>query len=189
MTRSTPGLPRWPARQTRPAGGGVHMAVVVAMDDRGRSGVTAQRSRAPGEEESMIEQQHTVEERARSFARTASAAFQDQAAYLGALPDEAWSDRTGCAAWTMHALAGHVVGEAIWFPHLVRMVTDGTPPLPTGIWEELKRLSGSGAGRAAVRRHAAPGPGRRRRHARAVAATGGPRGHRAAVAGAAGLPL
>ena len=67
----------------------------------------------------MAGQQPAVEDLARAFARTASAAFQDQAEFFRSLPDDAWSDPTGCAAWTMHDLAGHIVGEAIWFPRNV----------------------------------------------------------------------
>jgi uncharacterized protein (TIGR03083 family) len=87
-------------------------------------------------------QQPPVEALARSYARTASAAFRDQAAYFGSLPDDAWSDPTGCAQWTMHQLAGHIAGEAVWFPSLVRGVTEGAPPLPDELWEQLKRLPG-----------------------------------------------
>src|SRR2546423_4409695 len=90
----------------------------------------------------MAVQQPAVEELARSFARTASAAFQDQAESFRSLADDAWSGPTGCAAWTIHDLAGHIVGEAIWFPHLVRTVTEGAPPLPNELWEELKYLPG-----------------------------------------------
>jgi hypothetical protein len=34
------------------------------------------------------------------------------------------------------------VGEAVWFPNLVRGVTHGEPALPPGTYEELKRLAG-----------------------------------------------
>jgi uncharacterized protein (TIGR03083 family) len=99
----------------------------------------------------MTGQQPAVEDLARAFARTASAAFQDQAAYFRSLPDDAWHDPTGCAAWTMHDLAGHIVGEAIWFPHLVRTVTAGAPPLPNELWGEIKHLPGREmAGRMSV---------------------------------------
>ena len=90
----------------------------------------------------MAVQQPPVEDLASSFARTASEAFKDQAEYFHALPDDAWSDPTGCAKWTMHDLAGHIVGEAIWFPNLVRGVTEGAPPLPNELWDELKQLPG-----------------------------------------------
>lgn len=88
----------------------------------------------------MAVQQPPVDTLARSFARTASEAFQDQAAYFRSLPDDAWNGPTGCATWTMYDLAGHIVGEAIWFPNLVRGVTEGEAPLPGELWEQLKQL-------------------------------------------------
>jgi uncharacterized protein (TIGR03083 family) len=90
----------------------------------------------------MTLQQDSVDTLARSFALTASAAFGDQAEYFRTLPEEAWSSPTGCAKWTMHDLAGHIAGEAIWFPNLVRSVTEDAPPLPDKLWEQLKRTPG-----------------------------------------------
>ena len=94
------------------------------------------------EEENMAAQQPTPDELARTFARTASQAYKDQAEYFRALPDDAWSGPTGCEKWTMHDLAGHIVGEAVWFANLVRTVTEGAPPLPDNLWGQLKRLPG-----------------------------------------------
>lgn len=90
----------------------------------------------------MVVQERPVKETASSFARTARDAFMDQAQYFRSLPDDAWKDPTGCSEWTMHDLAGHIVGEAVWFPNLVRGVTEGEQPLPPETWEELKRLPG-----------------------------------------------
>lgn len=90
----------------------------------------------------MAVQQPPVEAQARSYARIASDAFQDQAEFFRSLPENAWNDPTGCSKWTMHDLAGHIVGEAIWFPHLVRTVTEGAAPLPNELWEDLKQLPG-----------------------------------------------
>lgn len=90
----------------------------------------------------MAVQEPPVKDLASSFARTARDAFMDQAEYFRSLPDDAWNGPTGCSEWTMHDLAGHIVGEAVWFPNLVRGVTMGEQPLPPETWEELKQLSG-----------------------------------------------
>ena len=60
------------------------------------------------------------------------------ARYLRSAPEDAWSGPTGCARWTLRDLAGHAVGEAVWFPNLVRGVTQGEPPLPANHYESLK---------------------------------------------------
>ncbi|GAC1333089.1 MAG: hypothetical protein NVSMB22_25290 [Chloroflexota bacterium] len=91
----------------------------------------------------MTGEQPAIDELARVFAGTISAAWIDQARYFLALPDDAWNDPTGCARWTMHDLAGHVVGEAVWFSNLVRTVTDGARPLPGDVWDTLKALPGT----------------------------------------------
>lgn len=76
-------------------------------------------------------------------ARTASEAFAAMAKYLKALPEDAWGSPTGCAEWDMHALAGHAVGEAVWFANLVRGATEGEAPLSMDLYEEMKTWSGS----------------------------------------------
>lgn len=90
----------------------------------------------------MTTEQTPTQRLAGSYARTAHDAFQDQAKYFRSLPPDAWDDPTGCANWTMHDLAGHIVGEAVWFPNLIRSVTESAPPLPPELWEELKQLKG-----------------------------------------------
>ena len=90
----------------------------------------------------MTRDQLTPDQEARTFGRIAGAAWQDQAEYFRSLPEDAWSGPTGCAKWTMHDLAGHSVGEAVWFLNLLRGVTQGEAPLPDSTWDELKRLPG-----------------------------------------------
>ena len=98
----------------------------------------------------MAVQEPPVKNLASSFARTARDASIDEAKYFRSLPDSAWNGPTGCSEWTMHDLAGHIVGDAVWFPNLVRGITRGEPPLPPETWEELKRLPGPAiAGRLA----------------------------------------
>lgn len=98
----------------------------------------------------MTVQEPPVKDLAASFARTARDAFMDQAEYFRRLPDDAWCGPTGCSEWTMHDLASHIVGEAVWFPNLVRGVTMGEQPLPPETWTELKQLTGPAiAGRMA----------------------------------------
>jgi uncharacterized protein (TIGR03083 family) len=88
----------------------------------------------------MTGEQPLMEAVARAHAATAAEAYADLAHYLRALPAEAWGGRSGCSAWTIRDLAGHVVGEAVWFPTLVRGVTRGEPPLPNEHYEALKTL-------------------------------------------------
>ena len=88
----------------------------------------------------MTAEQPSIEAVARAHAATAAEAYADLARYLGALPAEAWGERSGCSAWTIRDLAGHVVGEAVWFPTLVRGVTRGERPLPNAVYEALKTL-------------------------------------------------
>jgi uncharacterized protein (TIGR03083 family) len=93
-----------------------------------------------GEDETMTADQPPIEAVARARAATAAEAYADLARYLRALPAEAWDGRSGCSAWTIRDLAGHVVGEAVWFPTLVRGVTRGERPLPNAVYEALKTL-------------------------------------------------
>ena len=89
---------------------------------------------------SRTEEHASIEAAARAHAATAAEAYADLARYLRALPAQDWGARTGCSAWTMRDLAGHVVGEAVWFPILVRGVTRGEHPLPNEVHESLKTL-------------------------------------------------
>src|SRR5947208_13555125 len=88
----------------------------------------------------MKGEQPPIEAVARAHAATAAEAYADLGRYLLALPGEAWGGRSGCSAWTIRDLAGHVVGEAVWFPTLVRGVTRGERPLPNAVYEALKTL-------------------------------------------------
>jgi uncharacterized protein (TIGR03083 family) len=93
-----------------------------------------------GKDETMTGDQPPIEAVARARAATGAEAYADLARYLRALPAEAWGGRSGCSAWTIRDLAGHVVGEAVWFPALVRGVTRGERPLPNAVYEALKTL-------------------------------------------------
>ncbi len=86
-------------------------------------------------------QDTSIETLAHAYAETAAEAYEDQARYLRSLPGDAWDGPTGCADWTVRDLAGHVVGEAVWFPTLVRGVTQGAAPLPDERYQSLKTLS------------------------------------------------
>ncbi len=88
----------------------------------------------------MTMQQTSIDTLAHAYARTAAEAYGDQADYLRSLPQGAWDGPTGCANWTVRDLAGHVVGEAVWFPNLVRGVTRGEAPLPDERYQSLKTL-------------------------------------------------
>jgi uncharacterized protein (TIGR03083 family) len=88
----------------------------------------------------MTGEQPPIEVLVRAHAATAAEAYADLARYLRALPAEVWGGRSGCAEWTIRDLAGHVVGEAAWFPTLVRGVTRGERPLPNAVYEALKTL-------------------------------------------------
>jgi len=85
--------------------------------------------------------ERTIETTARTYARTAAEAYGDAAATLRAIPETEWSGPTGCAAWDVRTLAGHIVGEAVWFANLTRGVTRHESPLPASLYESLKTLS------------------------------------------------
>ena len=89
----------------------------------------------------MSRQQPSIDDSANRFARTADEAFADSGRYLRSIPEEEWSGPTGCSEWTIRDLAGHIVGEAVWFPNLVRGVTRGEHPLPSELYEEMKSWS------------------------------------------------
>lgn len=82
----------------------------------------------------------TRESLARRYAQTAHDAYGDAAETLRALPGVAWTGPTGCAGWDVRTLAGHIVGEAVWFANLTRGVTAGEPTLPDAIYKSLKTL-------------------------------------------------
>ena len=84
--------------------------------------------------------ERTMEATARASARTAAEAYSDAAATVRALPETEWTGPTGCAEWDVRALAGHIVGEAVWFVNLTRGVTHGEAALPDDLYESLKTL-------------------------------------------------
>lgn len=88
----------------------------------------------------MTEQQTQAADNARTWARVAHEGFADAARYLRSVPEEEWSGPTGAEKWTIRDLAGHVVGEAVWFPNLVRGATQGEAPHPMSLYDELNRL-------------------------------------------------
>lgn len=79
---------------------------------------------------------------ARTYARTAGEAYGDAATYLRTLQEADWDGPTGAREWNVRVLAGHIVGEAVWFPNLVRGITRREKPLPQEHYEELKLLPG-----------------------------------------------
>jgi uncharacterized protein (TIGR03083 family) len=79
-----------------------------------------------------------MEDLARTWARTANEAFADLAEYLRSLPDEDWDGPTACTKWSIHDLAAHAVGEAVWFANLARGVTVGEPALPDDLYDSMK---------------------------------------------------
>jgi putative sterol carrier protein len=80
---------------------------------------------------------------AKTYARTAGQAYGDAASYLRTLQEADWDGPTGAREWNVRVLAGHIVGEAVWFPNLVCGITRGDEPLPQERYEELKRLPGA----------------------------------------------
>lgn len=82
----------------------------------------------------------TVETTARTYARTAGAAYGDAAHDLRTIPEAEWDGPTGCAKWDIRTLAGHIVGEAVWFPNLTRGVTRHEAPYPDDLYDSLKTL-------------------------------------------------
>ncbi|MGI8825283.1 MAG: maleylpyruvate isomerase N-terminal domain-containing protein [Chloroflexota bacterium] len=76
------------------------------------------------------------------FGRIIGEAFGDSGRLYRSLPNDGWNGPTSCAKWTMHDLAGHTVGEAVWFARVVRGVTKGMRPLDDSVWDALKQLPG-----------------------------------------------
>jgi uncharacterized protein (TIGR03086 family) len=85
-------------------------------------------------------EEQTVVSTARTYAQIAGAAYGDASQSLRTIPEEAWTGPTGCALWDIRTLAGHIVGEAVWFSNLTRGVTRHEAPYPTDLYESLKTL-------------------------------------------------
>lgn len=88
----------------------------------------------------MTEQDQARESTARTYAGIAHAAYADAADYLRTLPEAEWTGPTGCSEWDVRTLAGHIAGEAVWFPNLTRGLTRHEAPLPSAYYETLKTL-------------------------------------------------
>lgn len=80
---------------------------------------------------------------AHEYVRTARDAFRQSAGVFRALQGDEWHRPTGCEKWDMYALAGHIVGEAVYFAHLVHQAADDAPPLPNELWGQLSALPGT----------------------------------------------
>ncbi len=89
-------------------------------------------------EYAMDQSKRGPEPAARSWARTASEAFHAAAALYRSLPESEWTGPTGCAQWDQRTLCGHILGEAVWFPNLLRGVTRGEQPYPMELYDEMK---------------------------------------------------
>ena len=84
----------------------------------------------------------SIEHQTLQYAQIAHDAFRDIASFFRSLPDDAWDGPTGCELWTQHDLAGHIVGEAVYFARLTRGVTEDRPRYPDELWSQLKKLPG-----------------------------------------------
>src|SRR3954447_10073956 len=71
---------------------------------------------------------------------TAAAGFADAARYLESIPESEWEGPSGADEWTIRKLAGHIAGEAVWYPNLVRGVTRNEEPYPGSLYEEINAL-------------------------------------------------
>jgi uncharacterized protein (TIGR03083 family) len=80
------------------------------------------------------------EEIALNHATIAGEAFTDNARLLASVQEADWSHETGCKDWDLRTLEGHLVGEAVWFAHLVLEVGRGEQPLPAETWDRLAAL-------------------------------------------------
>lgn len=89
----------------------------------------------------MNDEQREQEAQGRRWGYTASEALVACAAYLRSLPDDAWGGPTGCADWDERTLSGHILGEAVWFPNLLRGVIHGEAPHPASLYEAMKEWS------------------------------------------------
>jgi uncharacterized protein (TIGR03083 family) len=84
-----------------------------------------------------MDAQRSHGEQANIWGRSAGDGFADAARYLQSVPESEWDGPSGCSEWTIRYLAGHIVGEAVWFPNLVRGVTRGEEPYPGSIYPEM----------------------------------------------------
>jgi uncharacterized protein (TIGR03083 family) len=75
-----------------------------------------------------------------TWIRTAAAGFAHAGRYLRSIPESEWDGPSGASEWTIRDLAGHIVGEVVWFPNLVRGVTRNEEPYPMSLYEDLKAL-------------------------------------------------
>jgi uncharacterized protein (TIGR03083 family) len=76
-------------------------------------------------------------ELANRWAQIASEGFADVGRYLQSLPHDEWEGPSGASEWTIRHLAGHIAGEAVWFPNLIRGVTRGEVPYPSSLYTEM----------------------------------------------------
>lgn len=84
-----------------------------------------------------MDAQRSHGEQANIWGRSSGEGFADAARYLQSIPEGEWDGPSGCSEWTIRHLAGHIVGEAVWFPNLIRGVTRGEEPHPGSIYPEM----------------------------------------------------
>jgi uncharacterized protein (TIGR03083 family) len=92
----------------------------------------------------MNDTMHDPRATAEGYVGTAREAFRQSASLFRSLSGDDWEAPTGCAHWTMHHLAGHIVGEAVYFAHLVPQSAENEPALPDDLWGQLSALPGEG---------------------------------------------
>ena len=86
----------------------------------------------------METQQLDVAAYSRDNLHTAAEGFAWLGAFLGSIDADAWNADSACSKWTVRNLADHAVGEAVWFPNLVRNALAGEEMYPLSLYEEMK---------------------------------------------------
>jgi uncharacterized protein (TIGR03083 family) len=75
---------------------------------------------------------------ARANFQVAGEAFDAMANYLETLDEAGWKSRTACDKWDMQTLVNHALGEAVYFPNLIRNLVRGEEKYPLSLYDEMK---------------------------------------------------
>src|SRR5579871_1318351 len=86
----------------------------------------------------MAEEQLDTEAYTRENIRTAGQGFAGAADFFETLGEDDWTKPTACEKWNMRTLADHILGEAVWYPNLVRNAVRGEAMYPMSLYDEMK---------------------------------------------------
>jgi uncharacterized protein (TIGR03086 family) len=78
---------------------------------------------------------------ARANFQVAGEAFDYMADFLDSIGEAAWSSPTQCEKWDLRTLADHALGEAVYFPNLMRNALRGEEMYLSSLYDEMKTWS------------------------------------------------